>query len=254
VELTHGRAEERPERGHLIEVLIAATTLGLTSFGGPVAHLGYFRQEYVVRRRWLDEQRYADLVALCQFLPGQASSQVGIAVGMLRAGLAGGVVAWLGFTLPSALALVAFAYAVQETDLSGAGWLHGLKLAAVAVVANAVWGMGRSLTPDRERMTIAVLSAILLLLWQTALSQVLAIGIGGLVGWRLLASGAQTPAPTARASFSNVPAIAALTLFFGLLVALPLLREVSSSQALAVFDSFYRTVRWSSAAATSCCR
>src|SRR5499425_2793529 len=120
-----------------LEVLAVATRLGLTSFGGPVAHLGYFRQEYVARRRWIDEQTYVDLVALCQFLPGPASSQVGIAVGILRAGLLGGVAAWIGFTLPSALALTLFALGIRGLDLSGVGWLHGLKVAAVAVVAQA---------------------------------------------------------------------------------------------------------------------
>src|SRR5262245_14119323 len=136
--------------GRALEVLAVATRLGLTSFGGPVAHLGYFRQEYVVRRRWLDEATYADLVALCQFLPGPASSQVGIAIGVQRAGLPGGLAAWVGFTLPSALALVAFAYGVRGLGVGDAGWLHGLKVAAVAVVALAVWGMARSLAPDRS--------------------------------------------------------------------------------------------------------
>src|ERR1041385_4651822 len=126
-------------QGTALEVLGVATRLGLTSFGGPVAHLGYFRREYVVRRRWLDEQTYADVVALCQFLPGPASSQVGIAVGILRAGLAGGLAAWLGFTLPSAILLVLFARSIRGLDLSSAGWLLGLKIAAVAVVAQAVW-------------------------------------------------------------------------------------------------------------------
>src|SRR5215475_11317576 len=124
--------------GSLLEVLAASTRLGLTSFGGPVAHLGYFREEYVVRRRWLDEAHYADLVALCQFLPGPASSQVGMAIGIMQAGLLGGVVAWLGFTLPSALALVAFAYGLRTVGFRDAGWLHGLKVVAVAVVAQAV--------------------------------------------------------------------------------------------------------------------
>src|SRR5262245_40896174 len=150
--------------GGALEVLAVATRLGLTSFGGPVAHLGYFRQEYVARRRWIDEQTYVDLVALCQFLPGPASSQVGIAVGILRAGLA----AWIGFTLPSALALTLFALGIRGLDLSSAGWLHGLKVAAVAVVAQAVWGMARTLCPDRERATIAVLAAVILTAWSTA--------------------------------------------------------------------------------------
>src|SRR5690606_21423225 len=157
-----------------------------TSFGGPVAHLGYFHAEYVQRRRWLDDRVYADLVALCQFLPGPASSQVGIAVGMMRAGLPGGIAAWLGFTLPSAVAPVPFATVVQAAGVSEAGWLHGLKVAAVAVVANAVWGMARTLAPDRERATIAILAAVAMLAWQTAWMQVAIIAIGGLVGWRLL--------------------------------------------------------------------
>src|SRR3984893_17974982 len=152
-----------------LEVLAVATRLGLTpSCGGPVAHLGYFRNEYVVRRRWLDEPTYADVVALCQFLPGPASSQVGIAVGILRAGLPGGLAAWLGFTLPSALALVLFALFIRGADLSGAGWLLGLKIAAVAVVAQAVWGMARALCPDRERASIAIAAALVVTAWPGA--------------------------------------------------------------------------------------
>jgi chromate transporter len=138
-------------RGSFLEVLAVAARLGLTSFGGPIAHLGYFRDEYVVRRKWLDEKSYADLVALCQFLPGPASSQVGMAVGIARAGLPGALAAWLGFTLPSALALVLFAFGVNALGgAADAGWLHGLKIVAVAVVAQAVWGMAKSLCPDRQ--------------------------------------------------------------------------------------------------------
>ena len=169
-----------------LEVLRVATRLGLTSFGGPVAHLGYFHEEYVVRRKWLDAAAYADLVALCQFLPGPASSQVGIAVGITRAGLLGGLAAWVGFTLPSAVAMIAFAYGLRALDVADAGWLHGLKVAAVAVVALAVWGMARSLAPDRLRATIAILSAVFALLWPTALGQVLIIAAAGVVGSRLL--------------------------------------------------------------------
>jgi len=143
----------------LVEVLGISTRLGLTSFGGPIAHLGYYREEYVVRRRWLDEAHYADLVALCQFLPGPASSQVSIAIGIMRAGLLGGVAAWLGFTLPSAVAMLAFAYGVQSLGVADAGWLHGLKVVAVAVVAQAVWGMARSLAPDRPRVSLAIVAA-----------------------------------------------------------------------------------------------
>ena len=150
----------------LIEVLLVAFKLGLTSFGGPVAHLGYFRDEYVTRRRWLDDGAYADLVALCQVLPGPASSQVGIAVGMTRAGVGGGLAAWLGFTLPSAAAMILLGYGVTAFDpLLAAGWLRGLKVVAAAVVAYAVLGMARNLTPDRPRATLALLAAVGLLLW-----------------------------------------------------------------------------------------
>ena len=171
----------------LIEILLVALRLGLTSFGGPVAHLGYFREEYVVARKWLDERSYADLVALCQFLPGPASSQLGIAVGITRGGLFGGVAAWLGFTLPSAALLILFAYGVTEFDnLVTDGWLRGLKTVAVAVVALAVWGMAKNLTPDKQRATIAVLSAIVLLFWDHPIANIVVIAVAGLVGWRLL--------------------------------------------------------------------
>jgi chromate transport protein ChrA len=167
-------------------VLAVATRLGLTSFGGPVAHLGYFREEYVNRRKWVDEATYADLVALCQFLPGPASSQVGIGLGIIRAGLLGGVMAWIGFTMPSVIALVLFGLGVQNLNLADAGWLHGLKIVAVAVVAQAVWGMARSLCPDRERATIAVVAAIAVLAFPTALGQVLTIAVAGLAGAALV--------------------------------------------------------------------
>src|SRR5919201_621013 len=164
-----------------LEVLGVAGRLGLTSFGGPVAHLGYFREEYVVRRRWLDEPHYADLVALCQFLPGPASSKVGMAIGIARAGLPGALGAWLGFTLPSALALVLFAFGVAALGgAADAGWLHGLKIVAVAVVAQAVWGMAKSLCPDRQRATLAILAAIVTLSWPTAVGQLLPIDMAGL--------------------------------------------------------------------------
>jgi chromate transport protein ChrA len=177
-----------PQRGSALEVLGVATRLGLTSFGGPIAHLGYFHAEYVVRRKWLDEQTYADLVALCQFLPGPASSQVGIAVGITRAGLLGGLASWVGFTLPSALALVAFAFGLQAVAGTDVGWLHGLKVVAVAVVAQAVWGMARALAPDRERASIALLAAMAMLAWPSSIGQVLIIAVAGLVGWRFLSA------------------------------------------------------------------
>lgn len=217
-----------------------ATRLGLTSFGGPVAHIGYFREEYVLKRRWLDEHRYADLVALCQFLPGPASSQVSIAIGTIRAGLPGGLAAWLGFTLPSAVLLVAFAYLLRGVDISDAGWLHGLKVAAVAVVANAVWGMARTLTPDRPRIALALAAAVVLLLWQSPASQVAVITAAGIVGWLALPP-APAPSPLhMRAPVPRSVAIAAWMLFCFLLIALPLARQGFDSQALNLFDSFYR--------------
>jgi chromate transporter len=222
------------------EVLTVATRLGLTSFGGPIAHLGYFRDEYVARREWLDEQTYGDLVALCQFLPGPASSQVGIAVGIFRAGLAGGLAAWLGFTLPSAVALVLFGLGIRGLDLSGVGWLHGLKVAAVAVVAQAVWGMARSLCPDRERATIAILAALAVSAWPTAGGQVLVIVLAGVVGWRLLPGSDGSSISLVRVPIGRPLGIGALAMFFTLLLGLPMLRYLVPSHALAVVDSFYR--------------
>lgn len=231
---------EAPAGGSPLEVLAVATRLGLTSFGGPVAHLGYFREEYVNRRKWVDEATYADLVALCQFLPGPASSQVGIGLGIIRAGLLGGLMAWIGFTMPSAIALTVFGLGVQSLNVTDAGWLHGLKIVAVAVVAQAVWGMARSLCPDRERATIAIMAAIALLAFPTALGQVLTIAVAGLVGWKLLpVTGAPAGHP-ARVPIGRRVGIVALALFFGFLIVLPIVRQLAPGQGLAVFDSFYR--------------
>ena len=223
-----------------LEIFAVATRLGLTSFGGPVAHLGYFREEYVVRRRWLDEATYADLVALCQFLPGPASSQVGIAIGITRGGLLGGLAAWLGFTLPSAIALVLFAYGLRGLGAADAGWLHGLKVAAVAVVALAVWGMARSLAPDRARATIAIVSAFCALLWPTGVGQVAIIAAAALGGLWLLPTSAAPPTAVRLVPVSRTLGGAALVVFFGLLIALPIARQITGSQALALFDSFFR--------------
>jgi len=191
--------------GSPLEVFAAFLLLGLTSFGGPVAHLGYFRDEYVARRKWLDEPTYADLVALCQFLPGPASSQVGIAIGITRAGLLGGLAAWLGFTLPSAVVLVAFAYGLRVLEVADAGWLHGLKVAAVAVVALAVWGMARSLAPDRVRGTLALLAAIAALVWSGGVAQVVIIAVAALIGLRLL-PGPKSSRPAGSPTSSSSPA------------------------------------------------
>jgi chromate transporter len=221
------------------EVLAAFVRLGLTSFGGPTAHLGYFREEFVIRRRWLDDRTYADLLALCQFLPGPASSQAGIAIGMLRAGLIGGLAAWLGFTLPSALIMIAAAYGIAAPGVDSAA-LRGLNIVTVAVVAQAVWGMARTLCPDRERATIALIAAVVLLVWQNAFAQISIIAIGGLAGWRLLRSGAPAAAPSSLAAFDHRLAIGCWIAFFGLLIALPLARAVFPQHTLDVFDSFYR--------------
>ena len=192
-----------PERGSAFEVLRIFLRLGMTSFGGPVAHLGYYRAEFVERRKWLDEHTYADIVALWQFLPGPTSSQVGITLGIMRAGFLGALAAWIGFTMPSAAAMILFGYGLTRFgDLSGAAWLHGLKIVAVAVVAQAVWGMAKSLRPDRAGplriwATIAVGAAIVALAVPSAIGQVGAILAGALIGWALLGTAQMPPAGVA---------------------------------------------------------
>jgi chromate transporter len=224
------------------EVLLVFLKLGLTSFGGPIAHLGYFRHEFVVRRQWLGDKAYSDLVALCQFLPGPASSKVGIALGTSRAGLLGGLAAWFGFTMPSALALIAFGYGVTSfAGLSESGVVHGLKVAAVAVVAQAVWGMARNLCPDAKRASLAVGSALLVLAWPTAIGQIAAIVICGVIGRLALADAAAAPPAPHGFGVSKTTGFVAWIAFFALLAGLPLLSRAFPSQALAVFDSFYRS-------------
>src|SRR4030095_4513558 len=228
-------------QGSFLEVLSVATRLGLTSFGGPVAHLGYFHEEYVKRRKWIDEQSYADLVALCQFLPGPASSQVGIAIGIARAGLPGGFAAWLGFTLPSALALIIFAFGIGAfANAADVGWLHGLKVVAVAVVAQAVWGMARSLCPERGRATLAILASIVTLAWPTAVGQLSSIAIAGVVGSIIFPGNTSSSLCHMRFPVEKRTGIAAWIIFFTLLIGLPLLRQVVPSHPLEVFDSFFR--------------
>jgi chromate transporter len=225
-----------------LEVLLVFLRLGLTSFGGPVAHLGYFRGEFVERRKWLDEASYVDIVALCQFLPGPASSQVGFAIGMLRAGLKGAFAAWLGFTLPSALALILFGYGIARFGgLAQAAWLHGLKIVAVAVVAQALWGMSRSLAPDRERASVAVASAVLVLAVPSALGQIGAIILGGAFGWLFLRGEAQSARASLMPRLPRSLSIGALLLFFALLFGLPILASLSGSHVLELVDSFYRS-------------
>ena len=232
--------QDPPGRGSSWEVFGVALRLGLTSFGGPIAHLGYFRAEYVQRRRWLDEQAFADLVGLCQFLPGPASSEIGIAIGVARAGLRGGLAAWLGFTLPSALALIGFGYLVQHATIADAGWIHGLLIVAVAVVAQAVWGMARQFCPDRTRQTIAILSTLAMLTWQTGPAQVALIVVAGLVGWRIIDPGEAGGGVSTREPLPRRLAVAALACFVVLFAGLPILARVAGGHALALFASFYR--------------
>jgi chromate transporter len=226
-----------------VEVLPVFLRLGVSCFGGPIAHIGYFREEFVVRRKWLDERAFADLVALCQFLPGPASSQVGFSIGLLRAGYLGGLAAWTGFTLPSAFILVLFAYGASAlSGTVGQGLLHGLKLVAVAIIAQAVWGMARTLCPDRERASIAVIAALIILFNTSSLAQVGAIALGGVAGlWLCREAPTTTTAGHIVMPISRTAGVVALIAFFVLLGGLPLLRTLWASQGVALFEAFYRS-------------
>ncbi len=222
------------------EVFRAFLYLGLTSFGGPVAHLGYFRREFVGRRRWLDEASYADIVALCQFLPGPASSQVGISLGLMRAGYPGAFAAWLGFTAPSAILMIAFGYGASALrEVAGSAWLHGLQIVAVAVVAQAVIGMARVLCPDLPRVALALGAAAFMLLVPAALTQIAVIAAGGLIGWALLVPSKRL-GDSLSFRVSRSSSVAALILFFVLLAALPIATLISGSHLVALLDTFYR--------------
>jgi chromate transporter len=224
------------------EVFGAFLRLGLTSFGGPIAHLGYFRSEFVERRRWLSDRSYSDLVALCQFLPGPASSQVGMALGLGRAGWLGLLAAWAGFTLPSAIALILFALGIaQYQGMAESGWVHGLKVVAVAIVAQAVWGMAKSVCPDRPRTALAILAALLTLALPSATGQVAAIVAAGLIGrWCLTI--AHSPANHAyRYPVSRKIGVAALLLFVVLLVGLPLWAVATGSSVATLLEGVYRS-------------
>jgi chromate transporter len=237
----HAQAVQNYNRvGSPLEVLLAFGKLGVSCFGGPIAHIGYFRDEFVVRRRWLDEHTYADLVALCQFLPGPASSQVGFSIGLMRAGYLGGLAAWIAFTLPSAIALVFFAFGANALQGPiGAGLLHGLKLVAVAIVAQAVWGMARTLAPDRERASIAAIAAVII----ASIAQIGAIAFGGVAGLWFCRTAPPEAAKDRQMSIpvSRTVGILALIGFFLLLGGLPVLWMLSHSQGVALFDAFYRS-------------
>jgi len=222
-------------------VFLVFLRLGLTSFGGPVAHLGYFREEFVARRQWLSDRSYADLVALCQFLPGPASSQVGIGLGLSHAGFSGAIAAWAGFTLPSALMLVLFAKGMSTWGSAfPSGLLHGLKIVAVAVVAQAVWGMARNLCTDVLRVTIAAFSACAALLWPNALGQIGVIVCAALVGLMLLKTTQRQAAESLAISITKKVGAISLVVFFSLLFGLPLLMQFWPSQTLAMLHDFYQ--------------
>lgn len=237
------------DRDSAWQVFLIFLRLGLTSFGGPVAHLGFFRDEFVARRKWFSEQSYADLVALSQFLPGPASSQVGLAIGYLRAGLAGAAAAWTAFTLPSAIALVVFALGLAHLDMAAAGpWLQGLKIAAVAVVAKAVLDMARTLAPDMPRAGLAATGALAVILLPallgvpTSAAQICVILAGGLIGFSALrAAQTGTGARAESAPSKKGPAVAALVAFFALLIVLPVLAAQAGLHAIDLFDAFYRS-------------
>ncbi|MFO0875341.1 MAG: chromate efflux transporter [Phycisphaerales bacterium] len=227
----------------LTEVCAAFLKLGIISFGGPIAHLGYFHSEFVARRRWIDETSYADLVALCQFLPGPASSQVAFALGMRRAGLAGALAASLCFLLPSAVLMIAFGHGVTGVaGLEHASWVHGLKLAAVAIVAQAVWGMWQNLCPDRPRVTICLAAAAILVVAPGAWAQIGVIAAGSIAGWAIFRHSVSAPPTheheTAR---GHKAAVAALAAFVLLLFVPSIIASATGSRSFAVFDSFYRS-------------
>ncbi|MBE7212867.1 MAG: chromate efflux transporter [Gluconacetobacter diazotrophicus] len=237
------RSRGRTDTGRIREVFRIFLGLGLVSFGGPVAHLGFFRAAVVERRRWLDEAAYADIVALCQFLPGPASSQVAVSLGIVRAGLPGGLAAWLGFTAPSAALLIGFGTVIGSSPvLRGAPWLHGLKIAAVAVVVHAVWGMARTLCPDRARASLAVAAALLGLTLPSTTGQLAAIALGGLVGWSVLRAAPTVVAEAAPAlPLPRAVAVACLVLFTVLLAGTFVLPATDGGPALRVFAAFFRS-------------
>lgn len=228
-------------RESVATVFAAFLKLGLTSFGGPIAHLGYFRDEFVARRKWLDDRVYADLVALCQFTPGPTSSKVGISIGLAKAGLPGALAAWLAFTTPSALALLLFAYGVDTLAGGlGSGWLHGLKVVAVAVVAQAVWGMARNLCPDASRFTLAVFAASMVTFWPTSAGQIAAIVTGGIIGWVFLGAKVDDAHVEMGIRLGKGAGSIALVMFFALLLGVPAVAALYPNHLLDLFDSFYR--------------
>lgn len=226
--------------GNLIEILLTSLRLGLTSFGGPVAHLAYFKEEYVNKKKWLDDKLYADIIAVCQFLPGPASSQVGISIGMLRGGIPGGILSFLGFTLPSVLVLIIFALLYQTLDLEGAVFINSLKVVAVAVVLHALLGMGKNLAPDIPRMLMAIAAAGMMLIYPNAWIQILTILLGGLIGYFLFKNKAENKLADFKFNLTRKIGIISFSTLIGLLVFLPLLSSLFDNQYLNIFDIFFR--------------
>ncbi|SFE01992.1 chromate transporter [Lentibacillus persicus] len=224
----------------LTEILLTSTKLGLTSFGGPVAHLAYFKDEYIDRRKWLDDKTYADIIALCQFLPGPASSQVGISIGMMRGGLLGGLISWFGFTVPSVIVLVVFAMMYQTFALADAEFIHSLKIVAAAVVLHALIGLGKKLTPDKSRLAIAVTAAIVMLLYPTAWMQILIIAAAGLLGFVFFKDKAESNVQPFSINISKKFGITSLGILISLLIIMPLLNSASNNPLVNIFDIFFR--------------
>ncbi|WP_163970399.1 chromate efflux transporter [Oceanobacillus halotolerans] len=224
----------------LIEILLTSTKLGLTSFGGPVAHLAYFKDEYIDRRKWLDDRTYADIIAICQFLPGPASSQVGISIGMLRGGLLGGLISWFGFTVPSIIVLIIFALMYQTFSLDEAGFINSLKIVAAAVVLHAIIGLGKKLTPDKPRLAIAIIAASIMLLYPSAWMQILIILGAGLLGLKLFTDKAESNVQPFSVNISKKLGLTSLGILISLLIILPLLNRVSDNPLLTIFDTFFR--------------
>ncbi|WLR51887.1 chromate efflux transporter [Bacillus tianshenii] len=224
----------------LLEILFASTKLGFTSFGGPVAHLAYFKDEYIDRRKWLDDKTYADIIALCQFLPGPASSQVGIAIGMLRGGMLGGLISWIGFTVPSIIVLILFALAYQTFTLEDANFIHSLKVVAAAVVLHALLGMGAKLTPDKTRLAIAGAAATIMLLYPSAWMQIAIIVGAGLLGMKLFRDKADSKVKPFSVNISKRTGIVSLGTLVTMLVVLPVLTKLTDNPLLSIFDTFFR--------------
>ena len=234
------QTKDKGRIANLFEILFTSIKLGLTSFGGPVAHLAYFKEEYIDRKKWLSDKTYADLIALCQFLPGPASSQVGISIGILRGGLLGGIVSFIGFTLPSIIVLIIFALLYQSFSLEGAVFIQSLKVVAVAVVLHALIGLGKKLTPDKSRLAIALVSAIVMLLYPSAWIQILIIFAAGLVGLKFFQDKSESKIEPFHVDISKRMGITSLLILVSALIILPILNNTFNNALLNIFDVFFR--------------